>query len=518
VVNVHLNVTNNGIPNVNAMYSANNIDVMYQKIITGDFTTEDEESTNWITIKKGLQSVEGQSQTNDIVFPDGSRIGKGQTHTDAEMPQIIEYLSQYNGKPLLLQNAQNLIFHQASPFYARKFTDHSGMAEAEVPVGWTLITDGNSAILKITKISEENKSLSIDLANTDDRISLSQLNASKENQILPRQFTAGVGQTLTFKLTLKKNYNNGGGKLILGGNSNLLIDDVTPDDPSSGIDVQGTATTNLSQVNDTKQISYPPLTKDETFTIQAHMLYQNSQATKAGGASLVVSGNDTNGANHSASSPGFRLAGANFVMVDEKDHKFSTGSEFILARKLSSGYEIYTTSGNWSHVSSLSQLSGKSVETFKGGSLYTLGNNQSQAIPLNTQRFNFNVAEATKINQALIQIVGLPLGDNYLLYQPKDQTGSQDEALEFPFKVFSEVRINSIGNPVNFDSIGNAKIQDFKLNTAIPDFSASEQEYNVLSSNGKTTQNGSVTHLIIGSIVLVVVLVFGLVFVVARFL
>ncbi|MFC4653060.1 hypothetical protein ACFO26_09080 [Lactococcus nasutitermitis] len=508
-----LTAVNNGTPIVNGVYSAVNVQKVYSQMKMGEFSSDEMNSATWLMVKSTLSFVEGQKDSPDIILPTGAKIGNGQQHTEAEMPDLISLLIQYGGGNLLTNGQSGNFFHQPSPKFANKFTNNQGNAVAVLPAGKTLILDGSGKVLKLVDITSTTKQIMIDTANLNDRLSAVLENPEKESRSNFNQYIIQPNRTLTYKITIKKDFNQNGGVISVVANNNLVIDSIKADNSASTISPIAS-----SSVNNSQNVTFPVLSQDEVLIVHAHVTPTSLSDLTPSGATLVVSGGDTNGNFVKSSSPAVILTGINFAMVDTQANKFVTGGEYILGRKVAGGDELYSNNAQWVKVANLNQLDLNSLTKLEGGKQYAIGDIQTTPIPLETSRFNFKSKKALQINSSLIQLVGLAPGPDYFLYQITPPKGYSLNKNLIHFTVFSRAKITKNGSLIAENSLGISKNPDYSLNTSIPDFSAGVQEYNILATSGESVKPMSSFIRIILPISILVALMLAMMIIIVRIL
>ncbi|MBD5854203.1 hypothetical protein [Lactococcus lactis] len=482
---IKLRVTNNGVPQINAVYSSNNLDTVYQKIISGDISKEDTLSSNWKNIQSKAQPDPSKTDSDVIQFSNGIAIGPGISHSAADALSTLTYILRMGGFPLLVElngETDSILFHQPGKSrLSNNFTDKQGEAVALVQKGLNAIMTRDGSYQTLVNVSKNNQVITLDTANIDNRLSLSlEENSGVEKTTFDKYVVeSGSGNLLTFKLKLSKGFNQNGGVFILSSTSNLIITSVEAPDSVDGFEVSSVEETGAtSAVNPKRQLTIPPLSEDTTITIRAYVTPTSVKDAPTGGSRLEVQGTDDNGVDVSATSPAVVLAGANFVMTKSSGTELDTGGEYVLGKKQSDGYEIYSATNGWVTIQNFNDIDLSQVTVMRGGQQYSIGNPQSLPVPVTTSRFNFKSDINEKINQSLIQIIGLAQSKNYFLYPVNNTKG----VLTY-FSVFAKFKIGKNGELLTENSLGNAENQNFSINTTIPDFQTGVNEYNVLTDS-----------------------------------
>ncbi|MDN6078049.1 MAG: hypothetical protein L0I64_09770 [Lactococcus lactis] len=519
-VPVELHVTDNGDPLSNRAYEAYNLDEAYQKIVDGDIRPSDTLSASWKNLQREAQADPNKIEGNLVQFSNGLAIGPGIKHSSEDATVTISYILRMGGLPLLLElndrdksdndKTVRSIFHQSGGKASNYFTDKQGKAVADVSLGLNAIMNRGGAFQKLVSVKDKNQVINLDVANTDARLSISLLADSRMKRTDFNKYVIESGQNnpITFKLKISKDFNRLGGVLTLSSTPNLVVTSVEVPSNIEGMSVQEIHEEGeLQNSNPDRQITLPSLTKDITLTIRAYVTPTSTQDAPAEGSLLYLKAVDDNGVEDNIKSPAVVLTGINFVMVDNKTNKLVTGEQYVLGKKTKSSYEIYSEQTGWVTFQSLSNIDLAQVTVLHGGQQYSIGG-PSAPILNATNRFNFNATLNKKINQSLIQIIGLNSGDNYFLYpvkQLKDQSLSNKT---IDFSVFAKFKIGKNGAVIPENSLGTSKNQNFSLNSTIPDFRTGTMEYNTLSVEGKNPEVINVFKAIILPIALIVLLIF----------
>ncbi|AYG01581.1 hypothetical protein D7I46_11235 [Lactococcus allomyrinae] len=450
-----------------------------------------------------------------IEFSNGFSIGPGIRHSAEEAFSIMGYMLQMKGLPLLTdlngKETESIVFHQPDRGRAAlTFTNFSGEAIAELPLGPVAITTRSGTFQKLVTISKEKQKIDLDIANLDNRLKIS-FEASKGDSLTDfGRYVVESGQRnfLSFKVIISKNFNRLGGAFVLTPSPNLVIDSVTPDSNIEGFDVSaitGSGTNPSESLS--QQLIVPALSNNLVLTVKAHVISTPVGSISPGGSTISISGTDDNALAASAKSPAVVLTGINFAMANEQGNKLVTNRQYLLGRYVKNGYEIYSATQGWVKEESLKEVNLEKVTVLRGGLQYMIGNSEILPIPKATSRFNFNAKENGKINQSLIQIIGLAEGSNYFMYPVENSTDKELLLKPINFSVFARFSITRDGVLITKNSIGEARNQNFSFNTSIPDFQSGVNEYNVLSIGQKKSNEFNAQIKIILPIVLLTLLI-----------
>lgn len=525
---IELRVTNNGVPLANMAYEAYNLDEAYQKIVDGDIKTSDTLSASWKNLQREAQPDQSKVQGNLVQFSNGLAIGPGVKHSPEDAAVTITYILRMGGLPLLLElndrdksdNSKTVrsIFHQLRGKESNYFTDKQGKSFADVDAGLNAIMARGGAFQKLVSVKNKNQIIRLDIANTDHRLSISLVPSPMMKQTNFNKYVIESGQNnpLTFNLKISKDFNRLGGIFILSATPNLIVTSVESPSDVEGISVEviheaGSKVGEGEVINPNRQITVPPLDKDIILTIKAYVTPTSIQDIPMNGSRLYVKGVDDNGVEDNVKSPAVVLTGINFAMVDNETNKLATGEQYVLGKKTNGAYEIYSSQMGWVTFQSLDNIDLAQVTILQGGQQYSIGGAAPVPILNATNRFNFNAITNEKINQSLIQIIGLTSGDNYFLYPVKQSNGqmiNQANQKMVDFSVFAKFKISKNGTLIAENSLGTSKNQNFSLNSTIPDFRAGTKEYNTLPVDEKRPKTLNVLRVIILPIIVGILLIF----------
>lgn len=495
-VSINLYATNNGIPVSKVVYSAANLDVAYQKIINGDISSAITSGAQWKNFQNQIQPDITKVKPNEIEFPNKLVLAPGKKQTAEDAQAIIEQMLQIGGSgfPLLTELngeiTQNILFHQPERgMMSNTFTNRFGKAVAIVDKGLTAIMTRDGKFQKLIMVDKDQQDIDLDVANTDNRLSLSLEDVPSGEKTNFNRYIVESGEknSLTFKMTIKKSLMPLGGSILLASSPNLIIKSITPDTEVQGLEItEETTPSQLATGNPNRNITFPTSSEDIILTIIAYVAPTSAFQASTGNMSISATGTDANGVVVSAKTPQILLSGANFAMMDNTKNKFATGAEYVLGKYIDGKNLIYSAQQGWIHVADMKNLDLSQVTVLKGGQQYSIGNSEEIPIPDATTRFNYNAEENQRLNQSLIQIIGLAPGDNYFIYPVKAADGQSATEKPLDFSVYSYSSIGRNTSLINHNTLGEAKVQNVVLNTTIPDFKSGTVEYNVLSINNRT--------------------------------
>ena len=491
--NVELQVTNNGMPVIHTSYSAMNIDRAYQEIKSGNISKKARSSAAWI-----LASQNTNSTTNNgvIALSNGQKIGQGITHTDEEMSSIISGLINVDNLSLISEiNQSNTTVPFLNPEHVvYKFTNSKGLAKANIMKGYTLILDNNNNFVKLTNIQKSSEKVVIDLVNVDDKIKFTADNKLSALASNFGQYVVGTNQKFSFNLSINKNMwqQSGNINLVLPPKSNLSFDSIEVLKNSEAATIVTNPTLNDTLVFNSSEpviaanITLNPTQSDILLRVTVHVNLEgnNVSTNKPIHTSLQAISVNKDGSSSVASTPNLIIAGINFAMTTKNATEFAEGGKFILAKTDGSAYRIYGNNKKWNKFDNLDIAQASDPLILEGGNRYILGSDQPQKIPLSVLRFNFNEKENEKINNSLIQILGLAQGDDYFLYRIDKNTDLSDSNKIFKFSVFSRSYFSSNNSLMVDNSITNPSNALIGLTGEIPDYAPGVNEYSNLTLDG----------------------------------
>ncbi|MDT2583723.1 hypothetical protein P7D17_06305 [Lactococcus petauri] len=522
MLTVRLHSTQSGIPNRGAVYTARNLDGAYQKIMTGDITSNDFLSPEWKQIQSKMLTSTSETTKLDpsiIHLPNGLQIGPGLKHSPQETILILEAVLRAGGIPMLMDingTTEGIFFHQPEAGkMGNTFTNAQGNSEAVVNKGITAIMSGSGNFQKLVTITEENQQIDLDTDNLDNRLEISVDDRSDTVLTDFKRYIVDSASPITFHLKVSRDFNKFGGDLLLSSSTNLAISSVRAlGDAEVGVTKDEG---NQAVPNPNYQIALPTLDQDLTLEITASILPLNIDGTTSGNASLSVSGVDDNQVGVSAKSPVLVLSGINFAMTDSKTNKLATGGEYLLGKQIGKNYQLYSAQKGWITVPSLNNIDNSQFTILKGGNKYSIGSLDPVPIPPALNRFNYNSQTNSKLNQSLIQIVGLAKGNEYFLYPIKAIDGhSLDNGL-IQFSVFSNFEIGRNKSILSQSSLNTSQNQNFTINTTIPDFLTGVNEYNFLTEKG-IKESPDVSKKVIIPIVLFCIVIFVIAVLLIKFM
>ncbi|MCT1226164.1 hypothetical protein EFM07_01065 [Lactococcus lactis] len=520
---VELQVTNNGMPVIHTSYSAMNIDHAYQEIKSGDISQKARSSAAWILASQNTNSV---TNNGVITLSNGQKIGQGITHTDEEMSSIISGLINVDNLSLISEiNQSNTTVPFLNPEHViYKFTNSKGLAKANIMKGYTLILDNNNNFVKLTKIQKSSEKVVIDLVNVDNKIKFTaddKLSALVSNF---GQYVVGTNQRFSFNLAINKNMwqQSGNINLVLPPKSNLSFDSIEVLKNSDAATVvtnpalDDTMVFNSSEPVIAANITLNPTQSDILLRVTVHVNLEgnNVSTNKPIHTSLQAVSVNKDGSSSIASTPNLIIAGINFAMTQKNATEFAEGGKFILAKTNGSAYEVYGKNKKWNKFDNLDTAQASDPLILEGGNRYILGSDKPQKIPFSVLRFNFNEKENQKINNSLIQILGLAQGDNYFLYRIDTDNSLSDSNKIFNFSIFSRSYFSANNSLMVDNSLNNPSNSLIGLAGQIPDYSPGINEYSNLTLDGSKQESRLLQMYIIvgisvfGLIILAVVVFF----------
>lgn len=550
---VKIEVTNSGNPVSGGAYSALNIEPIYSKISSGEFSKEDITSSSWTVLKQTYSA-----QSNIISLSNGLQIGPGIKHTTDETMNIIRLLMNSSVDEMFALNGSKNIAPGGMSDSAVKFgikgvkgqpfTDKKGEAVASLTLGYTAIMDSSNKLLKIVEVTENMKTIKIDITSPESGLKISVTNLSSSRQSATNQYTIEYGKEIEYELTIDHAYYPNGGTLRITPKANLVVDEfsqsyqqssafppiITPSDYDASISSIGQINANrevaLAKLGNAisalplynYDITIPPLNEDIKITLKAHIQPKvdfNTTVTFPPSTETlpldipIVAYNDPNasfgfeammeyaGENSRAQSPRVSVTGINFVEMNTSKRKLVSGGEYILGKTDGNETFLYSSDGNWESVGDLNNLDMAKYMKISPGNMYVIGVTTALPIPLNTALFDFKESRESSVNESLIKINGLENNGKYFLYPVAIPRGYTLKSDRINFSAFRDEK---------YSSISKAKSQDYKINRLIPDFSAGSTEYNILSVTPDSPMPTNPSFLIKSAIAGFVLIIFGI--------
>lgn len=526
-----IEVSNNGTPLIKTSFNALNVEVALQKIRTGDFSQKFLEGGAWKTFLQNAPEWM-KVQGNEVIFSNGLKFGPGIQLNENDARTVINSILVSNGKSIISElnlETENtpespVAFYQPGK-YTSKFTNHEGIAETFLSKGLTAILDARSNYIKLIDIQKAGQTFDIDLENTSPDLTFKLESATSKEKTNFGQYVISLDQELVYHLLIKKELlkNLNYVTLSLPAHSQLVIDAIESSNPEVIITpnnlVFDVTTANSPTSIVAASIGFSAnVSQDIEIVIKGHMNKAMISEANSPNLNLGVKAvtNQTGNGIELASTPNLVTSGINFVMVDGPTLSLESGAEYVLGREVEGKKEIYMPSGSWEKIDELNNDTASKGEILKGGQRYiiTSGN---KAIPLATNRFNFDLKQNQDINKSLIQIFGLSKGDNYFLYQTKSARKHEVNSKINYFKVDFRNRVSKNGTFLSESTISNSHIALPTLNGKLPDFSAGVNEYNpLLISDAPLKQTKVLTKFVI-TIFIFICLSIAAVFIIIRF-
>jgi len=543
-INLKVQITSAGQPVANMAVYAVNYEQAYENIMKGQFSSDITGSSAWTSAQ----------MTDNTIRIAGMIVGNRNAHTGKETQGIISELFRTNfsllqvingntsgGGVIGLNAGENVVSLNSPESSQKKFTDNSGMVEGNVQAGMTAVVNSSQQLLGLYDAKNDAGLIKIDTSNGQG-LSLA-INGIENQKTSNQVYTVDYGQSLNYSLEISKNLFTAGQALSVTINptSNLIIDnislpssknDLTPStisspiqfDPNSG---EGQLASTAQQIGDSYvsnsltsyTVEVPYSDKNVTIKLTAHLapvVYLNRDVVQPGSNSKAINMNipvqafdlEDNGfaitasafpltGQVTANSPSVNTSGINFAETNSQGDNLTIGGVYLLGKKEENKQFLYKSGTGWIEVGDLTNVNAADYTKITGGNRYVIGMKNAQEIQMNPNRFNYNYDENNKINQSLIQVIGLGNGSAYFLYQvtaPKDVTS---ERQQFKFSIFREYGATANGQPMTKTSIGVSQNQSYKLNSIIPDYNAGVNEYNVLSASGQQQTFSSMKSIVL---------------------
>ena len=211
-------------------------------------------------------------------------------------------------------------------------------------------------------------------------------------------------------------------------------------------------------------------------------------------------------------------AGVNFAVADTAKNTFVQGVNFVLGKKVGTETYLYSEERGWLPFDqSLDSANLADYKSFSSGNTYALGSTQTSPLQLNTTNFDFNKNRDTKINQALIQIMGLGQNAKYFLYPINLPSNYASAKKALNFYAFRTNGFSPDGDPLSQSSLSQAQQPSYTLNSQIPGYSAGQNEYNIFSVTPASPTNSTSLFLVILPLALVALVMLGTGYLLTRF-
>ena len=144
---VEVTFTSNGTPAGLQTMFTQNIQVAYEKIKSGNFTSEDLSSNGWTQVAQNFPHTQ-----NTISLSNGVDIGLNVKHTNQEARDIISFLYQESYKALVNQlngseTETSIIKFNVPGNKGRNYTDNKGRGEAKAYAGLNVIMEDRKSVV-----------------------------------------------------------------------------------------------------------------------------------------------------------------------------------------------------------------------------------------------------------------------------------------------------------------------------------------------------------------------------------
>ena len=532
-IDVMLQLTDSGEVLSGVRVFAANYQTAYTNISQGNFSSDIFRSFEWSSV----------SNPDESLTVAGLTVGNGFTHNQADAMTIIRELFTTNFKLLQTINESNdgnfgtglelgdfvsypsnfTSFRRASGSNDR--TDSNGHAQARLSLGMTAIVSEERQLLDLVDIS-----VATDILHVDKNPAFGLLQVEMGNidtfRTGDNKYTVSYGQRFEYLITVNSLLLHKENPTIvtLQPSANIVIEAISMEneqielvpntvfptstfDPNGGAVALNVAATQIgSSLVNTSIFSYniviPPSDENITIRIEAYLSPQvrihrqvADQNAPNEAVSLDIPINafmniDKNFGltatiqgemgTLSSQAPYINTSGINFVQANVERNELAYGSTFLLGRK--EGGELYflDMESNWSRLATGTDINPVNYRLFQGGNRYVIGMDEVNAILPATSRFNFDQEENQRINQSLIQIIGLGASETYFLYQVTPAENHEPLTNLIDFIVFRKYSVATNGEEVMMTSLNRSANQSFHLNRLIPDHLAGVNEYHLL--------------------------------------
>ncbi|MGX7011904.1 hypothetical protein [Lactococcus cremoris] len=565
-------VTNQGIPLKEHSIEYENIQNAYENLRKGIIPNNLKESSLWnslvseqqpyIDLGNDLQLGEGIIHTRS----EAEQIIKVLFETNFD---VLQYLNnseeQYNSNSI--NNMSKLVSPENKAILE---TNHQGIGRGQGPKGLTAIIESGN-IVSFVNVSKNKTSFSVDISQATNAINLEFLGIKKSTGVKSKLYVVENKQEVKYKITVSKDILMNSGNelriltppnisLSLEASSvplsvNSILPEVIPADyysnleltygnfkasqeklveevgenlkynwsnvysfslPESEESIEITGTLSINPQVETNNNFLLSDASSFNLPIQLYSFNQKGESYTKKPSTFKVSAQIINNNSHnlfSINSPELTTAGINFITADSEKKEIVQGSQYVLGKKVQNKYYIYSPSG-WSEVAEkdLFNINPTDYMVMSGGFLYNFGSPNGIPLSIDSKNWNKNFKKITQINQSIIEIRGLAMGEQYFMMQVSSPKGyPKNNNLDY-FKAYNNgKKIASLTS----NSIGFAKKQLYELNGSIPGYKAGEMEYNLLSVSEKSEKEMNIMNVIIFPVLL---LILGIILVVALLL
>ena len=515
---VELKVTNNGTPVIHTSYSAMNIDRAYQEIKNGEISLKARNSSAWIS---ATQNTNSESDTGVITLSNGKQIGQGITHTDEEMGSLISGLINVDNLSLLSEiNQSDTTVPFLNPDHlVYKFTNKNGEAKADIEQGYTLIFDNNNNFINLSKLENASEKVVIDLADIDNKMKFTADSDLKPLATNFGRYIVNPNEKISFTLSISRDMWQRAEfvNLHLPSKSNLSLDSIELLEGNDAVEI----ITN-SSLDDAKAYSSVVPTTAATLvlhenenendillrvTVHVNLEGHAIGSNKLVNTSLCAISLNRDGSSNTTATPNFKIAGINFAMTNKNGTEFAQGGKFVLAKSKGGTYEVYGKDNNWYQLDDLNNVQALDALVLEGGQRYILGSEQAEKIPLNVLRFNFNEKRSKKINESLIQVLGIAQGDNYFLYRIDTADNLSSANRIYKFSIFNRSYFSPNNTLKDNNSFNNPTNPLIGLSGQIPDYAVGNKAYSNLSLDGSGKERKGAQIYIVLAISMVVIVI-----------
>ncbi|MFV0555733.1 MAG: hypothetical protein ACK5LM_01305 [Lactovum sp.] len=540
VPEITLIVKEHGAPVSNQRFYAQNLQLTYDKIKTGEFTDEDTSTKQW---KKALTFFTEKSPSNDEIIHVSSslRFGPGVTNSDEETREIIQCLplefvqemSEVNGMEVGMVS-----FHQPGNV-GKAYTNEEGIGKTELALGWTAIyhKEKKEHFLKFVMLESVEDVIELELTNPSQLVTTKITNLEKESQTKNGIYTIEYGQTINYQIEIDSSFLSEGVKLKIELPINLVIDNIS-ENSTLILDEKSLDTTSLQDIDDSMsekmnvalqtldnlanensfayhQIEIAPSNQDFIINIEAHIepivLIEKSVIVELNGEenplsfykkayepypiissqnntgldrnySLAVTVQKENNQEISTKTTPVGSTGINFLTYDTEKEKAAKGASFVLGKKVNGKTYLWDEKKSWKKVDDdLSTVDLSSFREISAGSTYVFNSEELQELPKNNSNWSYS-SEDNDLSQSVIQIMGLGQGEDYFLYQTQAAENLTENNIRTNFQVYRKTEDESY-NAKMTTSLGEAEVEDFTNNLRLPRYIAGKNEFNLLSVN-----------------------------------
>lgn len=498
-ISISLTIKKNGIPLSNTEVRAFNVEEVFDKIETGNFSNSEIKMKSWHQYHNRFDK---SSKQGILRLSNGVVIGKGIRVSKKDTAEAIRYLWQKGKYKLLFDLCTPKVVslkNASSP--TSKGSNKYGKLKGDIDKGFTVFTPGTSLTYIGDKTINSRKSkLTIDtstLSPKDFSIKLINGTSSQVNNAGVSIVTAG--QLLKFKVSINRSLLSKQRLLILQNFSNIQVQNFSISYTKKNTNSVGKTTYKFAIPKNKNNFSFE-ITCYVTSAIHSYTGFTGE--IKANGIYYTATGNQLG------------TSGINLIELNSHGNPFNAGS-FILGKVENGQTSIFSYKNNWEKLKNLTELKtlanervNKKVRVIVSGNSYFIA--QQKGV-LDQSFHTTSISNNIKEHQSIIQLTGLGQG-KYFLYPIKSNKNKNINKKQYFFSVFSNLAITPNGTAIAKNSVGYARNQNFSLNSYLPNYIPGSYEYTVLTlqKTVPNTYNNVIQIIVILGVFVLLVIIIGI--------